>query len=125
MNEQPTNLYYTDDIDERKLADICYTHGYITARYIQPLCIQSEFEGRAYYLIPEAGTKIAGFITIGGEKTTAVTWFDGTIDEFLASLTTFEERWTHWYGEQLKWIPAGDTPAVNVATGKKSGAWNE
>lgn len=125
MNEQPTNLYYTDDIDERKLADICYTHGYVTTRYIQPLRIASFFTGRGYFLIPEAGAKVAGLVSVGGEIAAGVTWFDGTIDEFLASLATYEERYHKWYGEQIKYIPYGDTPSVNVATGEKSGMWSE
>lgn len=98
MNSKPSNLYHFGQIsEERELAAICQQHGYVLSRFVYPsLIIETN---TFYYLIREGGTKLAGGIAVGQK----MEWwhaFEGTLDEFLDSLETYEERFTAWDTEQ-------------------------
>ena|SRR5579875_1539819 len=102
MNGIPTNVYYIEDIDERDLADICYIHNYITAKYIHPRSLANTHSRQRYYLIYTAGSSdIAGYITVGGRIPSYLTYFDGTLNQFLDSLSTYKERYEKWMLDQL------------------------
>lgn len=101
MNAQPTNVYHWDILaNETELADDCKQYGYILLKFINPSGTNKPNNG--YYLVPEGGAKVAGFIYVGG-NVHGLHMFNGTFGEFMESLATYDERYQKWYGEQIRW----------------------
>ena len=113
---EPTNAYFIDDIDERELSAICYKHGYITTKYISPFKAFRPFFKNGYFLIREGSSKIDGYVivgnvdrcaVVGGDFANILTFFGGTLDEFLDSLSTFDERFEKWFRDHF-YLPSND-----------------
>lgn len=123
MSDRPTNVYHWGVLaNETELADECKQHGYILTKFIHPTGSDESYDG--YYLLPEGANKISGYIAVGSKRS----WwhvFDGTFDEFLESLATYEERYLKWYGDQLKVLQFDGTPTVNVHNGEETGVRSE
>ncbi len=94
-----TNVYQLENMPEEDLASACLKHGYWTLK----LCLPLDLRGAAnkiqptYYICKEESNEISGAIIVakpgvGQLDLLQLSFFDGSLDEFLNSLETYEER---------------------------------
>ena len=102
-----TNVYQLEDMSEEDLASTCLGHGYWALKLCLPLNLRgaSSKMWSPYYVCKEESNKISGVIIVakpgvGQLDLPHQKFFDGSLDAFLDSLETYEQRLKTFLDEQ-------------------------
>ncbi len=104
--KQPSNTFHINEIEEEKLADTFYKHGYLPLKLCPPPYLREALGNTTlYYACKEGSVEVDGVVWVGKPDTRRtpypLEYFDGSFDEFLDSLETYKERLKAFLEEQL------------------------